>query len=58
MSFVLGVILLLLGAALVLLAWPGGSALGTLSMSGKMMVAYGGLCLTLVGLGIIAIVQG
>jgi hypothetical protein len=53
----LSAILLLTGLLLVLLAWPGGSILGELSMSRNMWVAYGALCLLLVGSGIILIAR-
>jgi hypothetical protein len=53
----LGAILLLAGLLMVLLAWPGGSILGELSMSRNMSVAYGALCLLLVASGIILIAR-
>jgi multisubunit Na+/H+ antiporter MnhG subunit len=56
-AFTIGVILLLVGVALVLLAWPGGSRLGELSMSRSMRLACGALCLTLTALGLILTVK-
>jgi hypothetical protein len=55
-NLALGVILVLVSLLLVVLAWPGGSILGELSMSRNMKVAYGVLCLTLAAGGIILIV--
>jgi hypothetical protein len=56
-NLTLGVILLLTGLLLVVLAWPGGSILGELSMSRNMWVAYGALWLLLVASGIILIAR-
>jgi hypothetical protein len=55
-NLALGVILVLVSLLLVVLAWPGGSILGELSMSRNMKVTYGVLCLTLAACGIILIV--
>jgi uncharacterized membrane protein len=56
-SLVLGIVLLLIGVALVLVARPGGSRLGQLSMSKSVLVAYGILCLMFIGFGVISIIK-
>ncbi len=57
MNLALGVALILISLVLVVLAWPGGSRLGELSMARSMMIAYGVLCLTLTVLGLVLIAK-
>lgn len=57
MKLVLGIVLLAVGVALVLVAWPGGSRLGQLSMSKNVLVVYGALCLMVIAFGVISIIS-